>query len=174
MKKLTKFLLLSFFTVSLLCAGAQVPQAPKGTPGKMPLPTPKVQPLKPDLQFISARVVSVTEIPSKQNFEIKLLITYKNAGPVATGTGFFLDLQSQFGTTAGGTDYSVIGSKANLPPLAAGQTRSGIWVFAKSIKALGRATQHCMVRLDCTNLIAESNEENNNSGLFDVALPGGE
>ncbi len=171
MQKLIKSLLLPVFTVILLQAAAQTPQVPKGTPGKVPLPTPTIQPPKPDLQFISARVVSVTEVASRHIFEIKLLITYKNAGSVATPTRFFLDLQSQYGTTSGGTDYSIIGSKAYLQTLAAGRTRSEIWVFAKDITALGRSTHRCMVRIDCSNDIAESNEDNNNSGLFDIVIP---
>ncbi|MEP6713343.1 MAG: CARDB domain-containing protein [Ferruginibacter sp.] len=171
MQKILKLLLLLFFTVILLQATAQTPQVPKGTPGKVPLPSPKLQPLKPDLQFVSARVVSVTEVASRHIFEVKLLITYKNAGAVATGTGFYLDLQSQYGTTSGGTDYSIIGSRANLHPLAAGQTRSEVWVFAKDITALGRGTHRCIVRIDCTNRIAESNEDNNNSDLFNIVIP---
>ncbi len=170
MKKIFSFsfLFLILFSIKI---NAQTPQLPAGEPGKLPLPTPKIKPLKPDLKFISSRVVSVVEDVSRHLFETTLSITLKNEGSVATSTGFFLDLRSKYGTTSGGTNYSMIGSLANIRVMAAGETRTVEYVFAKDISAMGRARLQCIIRIDATNVVNEINEENNSSTFFYITPP---
>jgi len=168
MKKIIVFALTVFATLFL---HAQTPQVPSGQPGKLPLPAPKLKPLKADLIFISSRVVSVVEVAGRHIFETTISITLKNQGSVATSTGFFLDLRNRYGTTSGGTDYSMIGALANIRPMTAGETRTVEYVFAKDITTMGRGRHECVIRLDCTSLIPESNEENNTSPFFDITTP---
>ena len=164
--------MLLFFTVNI---SAQTLQRPStlpvpSNPGKAPLPSPKIQIYKPDIKFISSRVISVTEDVSRHLFETTLSITLKNQGNIGTG-GFYLDLRSRYGTTSGGTDYSIIGAPATIHPLAPGETRTVEYVFAKDITAMGRARLECIIRLDFDNMIAESDEENNNSPFFYITPP---
>jgi hypothetical protein len=168
MKKLAVFTLVIGMALSIQ---AQTPQLPSGQPGKVSLPTPKFKPLKPDLMFISSRVISVVEVESRHLFETTISITLKNQGSVATSTGFFLDLRNRYGTTSGGTGYSIIGAQANINPMEAGETRTVKFVFAKDITAMGRARLQCVIRIDSGNSIAESNEENNTSSFFDITPP---
>lgn len=150
-------------------AAAQTPVIPKGTtPGKINLPTPaKTILLKPDLQFVSANVIGVEELTAQHLIRIKLSITYKNTGAANADKDFSLDLQGFFGDR-GGTNHSQIGSNCTLHPLAAGQSRTEEWWFLKDVTALGRGHHQCMVRIDCTDRIAESDESNNNSPQFDI------
>lgn len=150
---------------------AQKLKTPSGKPGKMPLPSPTLHELKPDLKLISVRVISVTEDVARHLFETTLSITLKNQGAVSTRTGFCLDLRSTYGTTSGGTGYSMIGANASIHVMAAGETRTVEYVFAKDITAMGRARLQCMIRLDPTRDIAESNEENNASSFFYITPP---
>ncbi len=168
MKTFISFFILVLASIQLT---AQTPQVPTGQPGKISLPAPKLKALKPDLKFISSRVISIVEVPARHLFETTLSITLKNQGSVATSTGFFLDLRSKFGTASGGTDYSMIGALASIHTLTAGETRTVEYVFAKDITTMGRARLQCIIRLDPTNLIAESDEENNNSGFFYITPP---
>ena len=166
-----KFIVFTILIAAALFVKAQTPQVPSGQPGKLPLPAPKFQPLKPDLKFISSSVISVVEDATRHLFETTISITIKNQGAVATGTGFFLDLRSKYGTTSGGTDYSMIGTNANVLQMAAGETRTVEYVFAKDITTMGRARLQCIIRIDPQNNIAESNEENNTSSFFDITPP---
>ncbi len=162
-------MLLLLFSMNII---AQKLKTPSGKPGKMPLPAPALRVLKPDLKFISVRVISVVEVPARHLFETTLSITLKNQGAIATPTGFYLDLRSTYGTTSGGTGYSMIGANASIRPMAAGETRTVEYVFAKDITAMGRARLQCIIRLDPTRGIAESNEENNASPFFYINPPG--
>ena len=171
MKRLFHFSLQILFVFACGNAAAQTPTlptgVPKGTPGKINLPTPKIVLLKPDLQFVSASVVSVEELTSQHMIRIKLSITYKNAGAANADKDFSLDLQHFYGTT-GGTTHAQIGSNCTLHPLAAGQSRTEEWWFLKDVTALGKGHHPCVVRIDCTDRIAESDETNNNSPQFDI------
>jgi len=171
MKRLFHFSLSILFAIIICSAAAQTPSIPptipKGTPGKISLPTPKIVQLKPDLQFVSANVVAVEEVASQHMIRIKLSITYKNAGAANADKDFSLDLQGFYGTT-GGTTHAQIGSNCTLHPLAAGQSRTEEWWFLKDVTALGRGHHPCVVRIDCTDRIAESDETNNNSPQFDI------
>jgi CARDB len=159
---------LSFLFVVMCCiTTAQTPVIPKGTPGKISLPTPKIAVLKPDLQFVSANVISVEKLTTQHLIRIKLSITYKNAGAANADKDFSLDLQGFFGDR-GGTNHSQIGSNCTLHPLTAGQSRTEEWWFLKDVTALGKSHHQCMVRIDCTDRIAESDETNNNSPQFDI------
>ena len=84
-----KFIVFTILIAAALFVKAQTPQVPSGQPGKLPLPAPKFQPLKPDLKFISSSVISVVEDATRHLFETTISITIKNQGAVATGTGFF-------------------------------------------------------------------------------------
>ena len=168
MKTLFQFALALVFVMLCCSATAQTPVIQKNnTPGKINLPTPKIVLQKPDLQFVSANVIGVEEVTAQHMIRIKLSITYKNASATNVDKNFSLDLQGFFGDR-GGTNHSQIGSNCNLHPLAAGQSRTEEWWFLKDVTALGRGHHQCMVRIDCTNIIAESDETNNNSPQFDI------
>ncbi|MGG9960433.1 CARDB domain-containing protein [Ferruginibacter sp. SUN106] len=168
MKTLFQFALSIFFAIMCYSAIAQTPVIPKGTtPGKINLPTPKIAVLKPDLQFVSSNIIAVEELTTQHLIRIKLSITYKNAGAANADKDFSLDLQGFFGDR-GGTNHSQIGSNCTLHPLAVGQSRTEEWWFLKDVTALGRGHHQCVVRIDCTDRIAESDESNNNSPQFDI------
>jgi len=99
------------------------------------------------------------------------LNTIKNQVSARTGTGFYFDLRSRYETTGGGYDWSQIGAQAFVHAIDADETRTVQFTFAKDITAMGRAGLECMIRLDWSNLIDESDENNNYSGLFDVIPP---
>ena len=65
----------------------------------------------------------------------------------------------------------MIGANANVHLMAAGETRTVEYVFAKEITTMGRARLQCIIRIDPQNNIAESNEENNSSSFFDITPP---
>ncbi len=161
--------LIALFLISLQ-VNAQTPQVPSGTPGKLPQQNFKPKPFKPDIKFISSRVISVIEDADRHLFETTISVTLKNQG-VATATGFYLDLRSRYGTASGGIDYSIIGSLATIHSMAAGETRTVEYVFAKDITAMGRARLQCMIRADATNIITEADEENNKSAFFYITPP---
>ncbi len=176
MKQLLRFCVQISFAFTCFSTTAQTTSfprptgVPQGTQGKPNLPTPKIAQLKPDLQFVSANVVAVEELASQHLIRIKLSITYKNAGAADADRDFSLDLQGFYGTT-GGTTHAQIGSNCTLHPLAGGQSRTEEWWFLKDVTALGRGHHPCMVRIDCTDRIAESDETNNNSPQFDINVP---
>ena len=161
--------LIALFLI-FLQVNAQTPQVPSGTPGKTPKQNFKPKPFKPDIKFISSRVISVVEDADRHLFETTISVTLKNQG-AATPTGFYLDLRSRYGTASGGIDYSIIGSLATIHSMAAGETRTVEYVFAKDITAMGRARLQCMIRADATNIITEADEENNKSAFFYITLP---
>ena len=168
MKKLIYFISLMIFSAT---ANSQTPQIPSGKPGKVPLPNPALQALKPDLIITGINNVVITEQPSSHNFLITMRVTVKNQGPV-TANGSYLDLRSRFGTTSGGTDYSVIGDKVWYGTLYRGESRGVKISFTKDVTELGRARLECVLRIDCENHIAESNEDNNQSTFFYITPPG--
>lgn len=127
-------------------------------------------PTMPDLTIMSYRVVSVTEDVSRHLFETTLSVTVKNQG-TAIGSDFYLDLQSAYGTTGGGTDYSMIGVPALIGPMFSGETRTVRCVFTKDITAMGRARLQCVMRVDATSIIEEVDEENNRSTFFYITPP---
>lgn len=168
MKTLFQLVLSLLLLVTCYSVSAQTPVIPKnGIPGKINLPTPKIVLLKPDLQFVSVNVIAVEELTAQHLIRIKLSITYKNAGAANADKDFSLDLQGFFGDR-GGTNHSQIGSNCTLHPLAGGQSRTEEWWFLKDVTALGRGHHQCVVRIDCTDRIAESDETNNNSPQFDI------
>ncbi len=173
MKRKTQWLLLVSLAFFANAGMAQVqPQIPKNLPlHPNVLVTPKIPKLMPDLQFVSENVVNVHEDDTRHIFEITLSITYKNAGNGPTNKRFFLDMQTRYGTTGGGYRYMIIGSPAYLQTMQPGEQRTEQWTFAKDITALGRGRHECVIRMDCNNGIAESNESNNNSPLFTVDIP---
>ncbi len=165
--------LLFVFVLLIKYATAQIsPQVPKNLPRQpQKLPTPRIHLLKPDLQFVSVSVSGVHEDATRHLFEITLSITYKNAGAVATPKRFFLDLQNRFEGRSGGYQYTIVGAPAYLQVMTAGQQRTGQWTFAKDESQLGRGRREFIIRIDCNNNIAESNEENNNSPVFSIDIP---
>ncbi len=168
MKKIIYCIAMMLLSINIT---AQKLKTPTGKPGKMPLPSPTLRELKPDLKLISVRVISVKEDAARHLFETTLSITLKNDASVSTRTGFFLDLRSTYGTTSGGTGYSQIGANANIHVMAAGETRTVEYVFAKDITAMGRARLQAVIRLDPTRIITEFNEENNTSAFFYITPP---
>ncbi|MBS1512564.1 MAG: hypothetical protein JST86_17090 [Bacteroidetes bacterium] len=165
---------IALFILSCICSSiavtAQTPSVPKNLP--LPskggnLPTPKIVLPKPDLQFVSANVIAVDELTDQHMVRIKLSITYKNAGKGNADKNFSLDLQTFYGDR-GGTNHMPIGVPCSLHPLAAGQSRTEEWWFLKDVTALGKGHHQCVVRIDCTNRIEESDETNNNSPQFDI------
>lgn len=168
MKVISSIIILVLISLQI---NAQTPQEPTGTPGRPPVQNFKPKPLKPDIKFISSRVISVVEDAGRHLFETTISITLKNQGGIATTTGFYLDLRSRYGTTSGGTDYSMIGALATIHSMAAGETKTVEFVFAKDITAMGRARLECIIRVDATNIIAETDEENNKSPFFYITLP---
>jgi hypothetical protein len=92
-------------------------------------------------------------------------------GGAPTAGSFLIDLRSAFGTLSGGTDYSMIGEPVSAGGMQPGETKLLPYTFSKDVTAMGRARLPYMIRLDCTNLIAESNEENNASPFFYITPP---
>jgi hypothetical protein len=175
MKKLTRFVLL---LLTIHCGHnifAQTFTPPKNLPVKPVPQTPtKFYLPKPDLQIVSASLIAVEPQTEPNIIRIRLSVTYKNAGLANADRNFELELQGfHASSSGGGTSISSyqIAIDNNLQPLAAGQSRTEEWSFIKDRTKLSKGSNQCMITIDFSNRIAESDETNNKSSLFTIIIP---
>ena len=172
MKKQPILLCIFFLFFFILKSTAQFhPQVPKGKPGEIPLPTiknPRI--LLPDIEITGIEVVSIEE-RADHKFYSTIRVTYRNNGPGTMARSVILRLFSIFEARAGGTDYTQIGSNCVVHPIAPGESRTDEWLFYKDVTLMGRQPLQCFFLIDPTNLVQETNEENNRSGNFTLTPP---
>jgi hypothetical protein len=173
MKKQPILLCILLILFSVIKSSAQFhPQVPKGRPGEVPLPTPQnLHVLLPDIEITGIEVVGIEERAADHKFYSTIRVTYRNNGQGAMGRSVYLRLFSIFEARAGGTDYTQIGSNCVVRPIPPGESRTDEWLFYKDITLMGRAPLQCFFTIDATNLVAETNEENNRSENFTLTPP---
>ena len=104
-------------------------------------------------------------------FYTTIRVTYRNNGSGTMTRSVYLRLFSIFEARAGGTDYTQIGSNCVVRPIPPGESRTDEWLFYKDVTLMGRAPLQCFFTIDATNLVAETNEENNRSENFTLTPP---
>jgi hypothetical protein len=158
MKKHPILLCILLLLFSVIKSSAQFhPQVPKGRPGEVPLPTPQnLHVLLPDIEITGIDVAGIEE-RADHKFYTTIRVTYRNNGPGTMARSVYLRLFSIFEARAGGTDYTQIGTDE--------------WLFYKDVTLMGRAPLQCFFTIDATNLVAETNEENNRSENFTLTPP---
>lgn len=172
MKKQSILLCIFLILFSVTKSSGQFhPQAPKGRPGEVPLPTPQnLHVLLPDIEITGIDVAGIEE-RADHKFYTTIRVTYRNNGPDTMARSVYLRLFSIFEARAGGTDYSQIGSNCVVRPIPPGESRTDEWLFYKDVTLMGRAPLQCFFTIDATNLVAETNEENNRSENFTLTPP---
>lgn len=156
-------------------AVAQTFTPPKNLPVKPVPQTPiKFSLSKPDLQIVAVHVIGVTNLSTPNTVQIRLSVTYKNAGNAPTRTNFNMQLLAfRAGSDNGSTSISsyVLQNYTNELPLNAGQSRTEEWSFTKDKTYFSSGTHQCMVLIDYDNKIEETDETNNKSALFQITIP---
>lgn len=156
-----KGILAFLLTASSFCLSAQVLQKPGGQPGKVNLPSPKIQPLtQADLLITDISLVSVVVKTDTKLILVTVRVTVKNAGQTASPV-------SMLGASAKGQQQGSVWMDAgNTIPI---QALNGVQVCTKEVtfklpaaSITGRQFNF-RVLADAGARVQESNENNNYS-----------
>ena len=153
------FSLFAFVFFSALQTFAQTPQRPSGQPGKVALPTPKIQPIKPaDLLVTTISFVSIVNNADTKTYTIRVTATIRNNGGLQSAK---TQLEAYTRTPSGGTSWKEISTLVNIPAINPGQTFSSTFSFKGSQLTIGAVPFDFKVKADAANLVSESEETNN-------------
>ena len=155
-------LLVTLFTT--LQATAQLPQRPSGKPGKIELPTPNIQPLKPaDLLVTGITFVSIIHNTATKTYVVKVIVTIRNDGQLRSAK---TQLQGNYKTPTGGGSWRVMGEAGNIPSIDPGKHYSAVYSFKESALEVGGVHFDFRIKADSGNFVTESDETNNFSEII--------
>ncbi|MBK7289070.1 MAG: hypothetical protein IPI78_01810 [Chitinophagaceae bacterium] len=163
MKKLIILLVIFFCTTQI---NAQIPQVPKGTPGKQSLPNVNPRPLVPaDLVITNLTFVSIVFNVDAKTYVVKVIATIRNNGGVQSNKTM---LQAYTKTPSGSGSWKIMGGKVNMPVLDPAKTYSSVYSFKGSVVEIGSVLFDFRLRVDPDGLVVESNASNNYSSILEI------
>ncbi len=158
MKKTTLVLL---FALSCGLINAQGVLKPATPPGKLTLPTPKIQPIAPaDLQVTGVDLVSAVVKTDTKTIMVTVRVTVKNAGQTTSPVN---TLAASAQSITPGSTWSDAGNTVQIQALSGSQSCTNEVTFKFPMGSVNGRKFNFRVMADAGARVHESNENNNYS-----------